>query len=85
MEVSSPNLIKAASLTGYIRKNRFSVTQAGGAKDLNKTSQQATSYQINNYGNSPKVVTPNVFIGGPVRVSPGFPLKTCRNDSLLED
>src|SRR5436309_1135054 len=23
---------------------------------------------------------PNVLIGGPVRISPGFPLKTCGND-----
>src|SRR6266542_3483122 len=26
---------------------------------------------------------PNVSIGGPVRVSPGFPLKACGNDVLL--
>src|SRR6266511_2463798 len=26
---------------------------------------------------------PNVFIGGPVRVSPGFPLKACGNDGLI--
>ena len=25
---------------------------------------------------------PNVFIGGPVPVSPGFPLKACGNDGL---
>ena len=30
----------------------------------------------------PKGVTPNVLIGGPVRVSPGFPLRACGNDRL---
>ena len=33
-------------------------------------------------GNYLKGVTPNVFIGGPVPDSPGFPLKTCGNDGL---
>jgi hypothetical protein len=33
----------------------------------------------------PKVVTPNVSIRGPVRVSPGFPLKACGNDGLWEN
>jgi hypothetical protein len=28
------------------------------------------------------LVTPNVFIGGPVIVSPGFPLEACGNDGL---
>ena len=32
-----------------------------------------------------KLSPPNVFIGGPVRVSPGFPLKACGNDGLWED
>ena len=27
---------------------------------------------------------PNVFIGGPVRVSPGFPIEVFGNDGLLE-
>jgi hypothetical protein len=26
---------------------------------------------------------PNVLIGGPVRISPGFPLKACGNDELV--
>src|SRR3972149_11658525 len=30
----------------------------------------------------PKLSPPNVLIGGPVRVSPGFPLKACGNDAL---
>jgi hypothetical protein len=30
----------------------------------------------------PKASPPNVFIGGPVPVSPGFPLKACGNDGL---
>jgi hypothetical protein len=30
--------------------------------------------------NYPKASPPNVFIGGPVPVSPGFPLKACGND-----
>jgi hypothetical protein len=36
------------------------------------------------YENDPKVVIPNVLIGGPVKNSPGFPLKACGNDGLLE-
>ena len=30
----------------------------------------------------PKLSPPNVLIGGPVRVSPEFPLKACGNDGL---
>jgi hypothetical protein len=33
----------------------------------------------------PKASPPNVFIGGPVRGSPGFPLKACGNDGLGKD
>src|SRR5690349_21328645 len=32
----------------------------------------------------PKLVTPNVLIGSPVRIPPGFPLTTCGNDELRE-
>ena len=32
--------------------------------------------------NYPKASPPNVFIGGPVPNSPGFPLKACGNDGL---
>jgi len=28
---------------------------------------------------------PNAFIGGPVRIPPGFPLKTCGNDELASE
>ena len=37
------------------------------------------------YENFPEVVTPNVQIGDPVRVSPAFPLQACGNDGLRED
>jgi hypothetical protein len=30
----------------------------------------------------PRSSPPKVFIGGPVRTSPGFPLKACGNDEL---
>src|SRR5439155_6529269 len=33
---------------------------------------------------SPELSPPNVFIGGPVRVSPRFPPETCVNDGLRE-
>src|SRR5215468_1221941 len=32
-----------------------------------------------------KRVTPECFNRGPVRASPGFPLKTCGNDGLLDE
>jgi hypothetical protein len=31
----------------------------------------------------PKASPPNVLIGGPFPVSPGFPLKTCGNDGVF--
>ena len=31
----------------------------------------------------PKPSPPNVLIGGPVRIPPGFPLKACGNDGLV--
>jgi hypothetical protein len=31
----------------------------------------------------PRPSPPNVLIGGPVRISPGFPLKACGNDGLV--
>jgi hypothetical protein len=33
---------------------------------------------------SPKSSPPNVFIGGPVRESPGFPIEAFGNDKILE-
>jgi hypothetical protein len=33
----------------------------------------------------PRPSPPNVLIGGPVRISPGFPLKACGNDGLVEE
>src|SRR4030095_2042196 len=32
---------------------------------------------------TPKSSPPNVLIGGPVRIPPGFPLKACGNDGLV--
>jgi hypothetical protein len=32
--------------------------------------------------NDLKAVTPECLIGGPVPISPGFPLKACGNDGL---
>src|SRR6266511_5017440 len=31
----------------------------------------------------PRPSPPNVLIGGPVRIPPGFPLKACGNDGLI--
>ena len=32
----------------------------------------------------PEFSPPNVLVGGPVGISPGFPLKACGNDGLRE-
>jgi hypothetical protein len=47
--------------------------------------QKAAGYRKTFYEFSPKSSPPNVVIGGPVRVSPGFPLKICGNDELGEN
>ena len=45
-------------------------------------SQQVAGYQ-NIRLRVPNASPPNVLIGGPVPVSPGFPLKACGNDGTL--
>src|SRR5213593_3100429 len=46
------------------------------------TPQQAAGYQHSAMRIVLKASPPNVFIGGPVPNSPGFPLKACGNDGL---
>jgi hypothetical protein len=48
---------------------------------MNNT-QQADGYQKTATRIHPKGVTPDVLIGGPVLVSPGFPIKAFGNDGL---
>jgi hypothetical protein len=47
------------------------------------------SVSFENYGSGKAmrlpIVTPNVLIGGPVRIPPGFPLQACGNDGLSEN
>jgi hypothetical protein len=51
-------------------------------KDSMNYLQQAAGYQKAFMKIFPKLSSPKVLIGGPVRISLGFPLKTCGNDVL---
>ena len=57
----------------------------GESEEVSKeltTPQQAAAVSTEIHDSFPTLSPPNVFIGGPLRVSPGFPLETCGNDGL---
>ena len=53
--------------------------------DMTYTRRKAAGIQKNGMRIIPNACPLNVSIGGPVPVSPGFPLKTCGNDGLRKE
>src|SRR5262245_15332228 len=80
--LKSANGLKRVSSMTFSKKSactRNLIRRAVGCAEL--TSIQKGSMRIYR-----KRVTPrNASIRGPVRASPGFPLKTCGNDGLLDE
>lgn len=58
-------------------------TRCGNAGTEGKDYPQPVVGYQNLWLRVPKTSSPNVPIGDPVPVSPGFPLKTCGNDGTL--
>src|SRR6266850_789334 len=60
----------------------FLVIEAVSEAKKFRSPLQAAGYQNSAMISVSKLSPPNVFIGGPVRTPPGFPLKACGNDGI---
>jgi hypothetical protein len=60
----------------------FLVIEAVSEAKKLRSPLQAAGYQNSAMISVSKLSPPNVFIGGPVRTPPGFPLKACGNDGI---
>jgi hypothetical protein len=82
MATALPSLVALSEVNGKKRGEEIYTGENGDNRG--QLNNPAASCGVSKLGVKiwPKGVTPECFIGGPVRNPPGFPLKTCGNDSL---